>query len=241
MTLRVIDLANVQQFAAINLLSDPGHIAGPIVAPNCMQIRWIWLQVNGKTGFNITHARYSGGFPGTTAMADALTVALQNLFNTHGIPTFMPAGTVLAGVDLRDINSANNPIIDRSTAATLPGTSVSLPMPNEMAIALTLRTARTGQAFRGRIFIPGWSANAAAAGGVVDPTLKADLDALATGLRGVYSGQGLTMCLALPARAGYTSPRTGRVHPPRDAQTADVTAVICRDNHFDSQRRRGLK
>jgi len=205
-----------------------------------MQVRWIWVLPTGVAAYNVTHARYTPPFPGTTTMADNLSIALQNLFTSAALPQWFPTNTTLAGVDLRDINQANQPLINRSTGAQVVGTSTSLPMPTEVAIALTLRTALTGQSNRGRIFIPGWAANAAAVGAVIAPLLMTDLATFANGLRGVYTGQGLTLVIAQPARNGYTSPTTGRVHPARSATSIDVANVVVRDNHFDTVRRRGL-
>jgi hypothetical protein len=203
-----------------------------------MIVRWIWDQADQKRAFNVTHARYTGAFPGTPALAEAISAGL--IAGLAPLEPFLATGTIFHGVDLRDINTANNPIINRTGTSTAAGSSTSLPMPNEMAIVLTERTARTGQSFRGRIFLPGLAANAINSSGLIDAALMTVLANFASGLSGAYSSNGVTQCLALPARAQYTG-STGRVHPARAATTQDVTSTIIRDNHFDSQRRRGLK
>jgi hypothetical protein len=238
--MRIVPLSSLQQFAAVNVSDDPGRKPGPPVAPNCMEVVWAWAQADGKQARNVTHARYTGAFPGTPALALALLNGIQNLFTTHNIPPFWPSGTILGAVLLKDINTPNNPEIANAVGTTLPGTSLSLPVPNESAIVLTLRTAKTGPQNRGRIYLPGWAANAVTNAGVVDPGLVTDLGLFAAGLPGVYTAQGITLCIAQVERLGYTG-ETGRPHDPRPAATIDVTSVILRDNHFDSQRRRGLK
>ena len=68
---RLINLANVQQFTAINLTLDPGDTGGPVVVPQCAQIVLNWTLADGRLGHNVLYGRYSGGFAGTAAQATA--------------------------------------------------------------------------------------------------------------------------------------------------------------------------
>ena len=237
----IVALSNVQQFAAINLLSDPGHIPGPIVIPGCMQIRLLWVQDSARIAVNVLHARYSGGFPGTIAMANSILTSLAGAYTGTGLADFAPTTSNLGGVDLRDLGVINQPIIS-SSAGGAPGTSSGAAQPNEVALVMTLRTALTSQANRGRIYQPNWATNALGAGNLVAAAAVTALTAFGADIRSIINATvPLIMVLAHPARAEYTSPRTGRLHPARPAGTVDVTAVIVRDNHWDTVRRRGLK
>jgi hypothetical protein len=62
----------------------------------------------------------------------------------------------------------------------------------------------------------------------------------ANGIPAIFTTNGLTLALGLPARSAYTG-TTGTPHPARVAATLPVTSLLVRDNHWDSQRRRGLK
>jgi hypothetical protein len=95
---------------------------------------------------------------------------------------------------------------------------------------------------RGRYYIPGFASNAVGAGGVIAAACVTAINNWAgnvanSGLSAIIGPQ----VLGLPARAAYTSPITGRNFPARNAQTVALTGVQMKDNHWDSQRRRGLK
>jgi hypothetical protein len=237
--MKIVPLSDLQQFQAVELLLDPGHIPGPKIAPNCVEVRWRWSQADGKLAFNVTHARYTPPYPGTVTLANAIQSSLVSLLTSAALDTALSTSTSFLGVDLRDINAAGFPLI-ASTGAAHPGTRAEPPMPNEIAAALTLRTQFTGQGNRGRIFLPGFGSNLTTANGVIDAATKTILDNFANGVMAVYTSNALTMAIAKPARAAYTG-STGRAHPARAASTEAVTSVICRDNHWDTQRRRGLK
>jgi hypothetical protein len=138
-----------------------------------------------------------------------------------------------------DIRQANLPLVS-STGAATAGTSSGTAMPSEVSIAVTLRTNRTGPGGRGRFYIPGWSNTALGAGDVVAPAAITAINNWLGNLGTAYAGAGLTQGLVLPARQAYTG-STGTSHPARTAQMLPVTGITVRDNHWDSQRRRGLK
>lgn len=220
-------------------MADPGHIGGPIVIPGCVQVRFRWNLNNGKTARNVMYGQVGGGFVATAAVAEALRAAIAGAGTWTALAAYIAPGTSLAGVDLLDVRSANNALVS-STGAALPGTSAQGAIPEEVAVALTLRTAKTGPAFRGRIFIPGFATNAIGASGVVLAATVTALTNFGAAIPGLLSGQGITMAIGQPARAQYTG-TTGTLHPARAATSTQVTSVLCRDNHFDTQRRRGLK
>ncbi len=220
-------------------MTDLGHIGGPIVIPGCVQVRFRWALNNGKIGKNVMYGTVGGGFVATAAVAEALRAAISGAGTWTALAAYIAPGTSIAGVDLLDVRTANNAIVS-STGAALPGTSAQGAIPEEMAVALTLRTAKTGPAYRGRIYIPGLATNAIGAAGVVLAATVTALSNFGGAIPGLLSGQGITMAIGQPARAAYTG-STGTFHAARVAQSTPVTSVLCRDNHFDSQRRRGLK
>jgi hypothetical protein len=236
---RIVPLESLQQFAAVNLLLDPGHIPGPKIAPNCVEVRWLWALADGKLAFNVTHARYSPPYPGNTTLANAIQSSLNSLFTSSLLQAGYATAVQLRGVDLRDINVANQPIIP-STGASLGGTDTNSSLPDEVAIVLSLHTALTGQANRGRIYLPATTTLTVSPTNVITGGFMSTLNTFAAGVLAIYTSNSLNMCIAKPARAAYTG-STGRQHPARIASTELVTAVVVRDNHFDSTRRRGLR
>lgn len=236
---RIVPLDNFQQFAAVNLLSDPGHIAGPIVIPSCAQITINWANASGRGAHNVLYGRYSGAFAGNTAQANSIMTALSTGGAWTALAAFLATTTTLAGVSIRDVNTPNAPLIT-STNAAVPGTSASPEMPDEVAAVITLRTSFTGPAYRGRMYVPGWATNALAAGNVIAAAAVTALNSWGGTIAGALAAGTYTWVLGQPARAQYTG-STGRVHPARAAQSTTIAQTVVRDNHWDTQRRRGLK
>lgn len=236
---RVLNLANLQQFAAINVLSDPGYVGGPVVIPSCAQISLVWTLESGKFGHNVLYGRYSGTFAGTPAQADAIMTALTSGAQWTALAAFLAPTCNLGAVTIRNVAVANQALIS-STLGSRPGTSASPALPNEVAVAITFRTALTGIQNRGRMYIPGWATNAMGAGNIVAAAAVTALQNWAALIPTALSGSGYVFVLGQQARAEYTG-STGTLHPARAAGSVPITSQVVRDNHWDSQRRRGLK
>lgn len=236
---RIVNLANFQQFTAINVLSDPGLIPGPVVVPSTAQIRLKWTLLNGKTAVNVMYGRYTGAFAGTVAQATAIHTGLSTGAQWTGLAALLCNLTGFAGVDIRDVNTTGNPLI-ASTSASAPGTGGGSSLPSEVSVCLTERTAKAGVQNRGRMYISGWATTNLAAGDVIAAASMTAINNWAATIQSTFSAQGYTLVIGQPARAQYTG-STGTVHPARVATSTPVTTITCRDNHWDSQRRRGLK
>lgn len=236
---RVVALENFQQFTAINVLSDPGHIGGPVVIPGCVRVIIKWTLPNGKTANNVLAASVGPAFTATATTAEALRAGFVVGGNWTALAAFMPTSGSLAAVELLDIRQPNNaPVL--STGAATPGTSASTPIPGEVAVVATLRTAKAGQGFRGRMYIPNFATNAIAAGDVVAPAVLTAINTWLGQVNAQLAGQNMVWALAQPARAAYIG-STGTSHPARAAGVVPLVSFATRDNHWDSQRRRGLK
>jgi hypothetical protein len=236
---RLIALDRVQQFAAINLTADPGYDPSDHRIPNCADIVLTWVQEDGVIARNVLHGSYTGGYSGSQAQANAILSGLGTGATWNALAAFLPTTTSLAFVSLRDRNAEDQPITS-SNGAAHPGTSVSPSLPNEVAAVLTLRTAFTGPAHRGRIYVPGLATNALGAGNVIAAAAVTALANWGSIIAGVLQGQGYLFCIGHTHRLAYTG-INGAQHPERPAGTVPVQAVVMRDNHWDTQRRRGLK
>lgn len=236
---RIIALENFQQFLAINLTADPGYDAGNRVIPSCAEIRLVWLQESGVIAHNVLHGRYSGPFAGTQTQANAILTGLGTGAQWTAMAAFMPTQTALGFVQIRDLGAADQPYIS-SNGAAHAGTSVSAGLPNEVAACLTLRTAFTGPAGRGRIYVPGFATNAMGAGNVIAAAAVTAIGNWGSIIAGILNAQGYLFSVAHFHRIAYTGVG-GAQHPERPAGTVPVQTVEMRDNHWDTQRRRGLK
>lgn len=236
---RIVNLSNLEQFAAVNLLADPGHIPGPVVVPSCAQITINWTNAAGRGGHNVLYGRYAGAFAGTVAQANSIMTAFTTGGAWTALAAFFATTAAISGVSIRDVSTPNAPLIT-STNAPVPGTSASPEMPDEVALVITLRTAFTGPGFRGRVYVPGWATNALATGNVAAAAAVTALNSWGGTFSGAIGAGGYTWVLGQPARAQYTG-STGRVHPARAAMSTTISQTTVRDNHWDTQRRRGLK
>lgn len=237
----VIRLDQIQQFAAINLLSDPGYIAGPKIIPGACMVRLNWQLTDGRVAHNVMYASWNG----TPALAASVAQSIFSASSSGGLWTalaaFLIPTTTFTGITLLDMRSTTATYFN-STGAAVPGASTGTALPDENAVCISLLTANRGPSGRGRVYIPGWASNAVAAGGVVAAGAITALNNWISGAvsPSVSSNLG-PFVLGLPARGAYTSPVTGRVFAARPATTVPLTGLAARDNHWDSQRRRGLR
>jgi hypothetical protein len=241
--MRIGRLSDLQQFAAINLTLDLGAIAGPRHAPGCADITLFFNLTDGKVAHIVLTGRYAGAFHGTTAECNAISAALHAGTPWTTLTPFLATGTVFSGVTIHDINPTDGSGATAVPGAvTQPGTSTGIALPSEVAAVITKRTGFSGPQNRGRMYFPGWATTALGASDVIAPAAVTALGNWATtNVGSALSGSGYTHVLAQMARAAYTSPITGRDFPARDAGSIAITALQVRDNHWDSQRRRGLR
>jgi len=236
---RVIALDNLKQFAAVELQFDGGAIGGPKVIPQAVEISLSWLLGSGKIGHNVLTARYSGAYAGTLAQANAIVTGLTTGGAWSALAAFLAPAVLLGGITMRDLGQPNQPLLV-STTNGQPGTSTGAELPNEVAAVITTRTAFTGPANRGRMYVPGWATNALGTGNIIAPAAVTALNNWGSTIAGVLNSQGYLWCIGHQARQAYTG-SSGTQHPARAAGTVPIVSVAVRDNHWDSQRRRGLR
>jgi hypothetical protein len=236
---RVINLANFDQFTAINVLSDPGLDPTPHVIPFGIEILVDWFLENGKGAHNVLCGSRTDGLGVTQAQANAIFTALSTGAAWTALAAFLSSTTNLTNVSMRDLRAFNQPVISSNLPQVL-GTSASPTLPSEVALAATFRTALVGPGNRGRMYVPGWATNALATGNVVAPAAMTALQNWLNTIPTALAAQGYTFCLRQPSRVGYTG-ETGKIHAARPAGTLPIITQTVRDNHWDSQRRRGLK
>ena len=236
---RVLALENFQQFTAINVLSDPGHQGGPVVIPNAIQVVLNWNSATGKQAHNVLYGSVGSSFTPTPTIADALLTGITSGAPWTALQACLSTTTSLSGITLRDVRGPNLPLV-QSAGAPHAGTNVGIALPAEVAICATLRTALTGVANRGRMYLVGFSVDQVVAGNLIAAGAVAAVQAWLSTIFTTMSGQAMTWSIGHPARQAYTG-SSGTQHPARLAGLVPITGLVVRDNHWDSQRRRGLK
>jgi len=219
-------------------MADPGAIGGPIVIPNAARVSILWQGTNTVISSCTLYGRYAGAFDLTQADVDAMSVAITSGTTWATLAGFLAPTFSKVGVSVQNVNSPNQPIM--SAGGSAPGTSTGTALPDEVALVVTFKTASTGVSGRGRMYVPGWATNALGAAGVAAPTAVTALQAwAAANVPAMMQAGTLVHCIGHQARQAYTG-STGTDHPARAAGSVDVSSYIVRDNHWDSQRRRGL-
>lgn len=214
---------------------DAGRIPGPAACPNTVEVRLQWLGANGRTFYSFLHGSFTGTFLPTVAIANTIFSAISSSWSTN-LASFSPTACTLAGAQIRDMTSASNPVF-ASTAAAVAGTSVSVAMPESVALVLTEEVNQRGRGAKGRIYVPNWATNADASGGLALGTVVTAMNNWGTGIFNALNGSSLTPCVAKVARQQYVG-YSGATHNARSAAPVAISAYTCQDARWDSQRRR---
>lgn len=237
---RIIALDSLQQFAAVQLASDPGYDRDHRNIDNCAEFVLYSALEGGKVGHMVFHGRYSGTFAGSVAQANGIMAGLFSGAQWTALAAFISNTAQFTTCSIRDLNVENQPLILSTTGNTV-GTSVSPALPSETAVVITKRTAFVGPAHRGRIYFPGFATNALGAGNVVAAATVTALNNWAAIISGVLTANGgYVFSIAHHSRIAYTG-ADGSHHDARANGTVPITTIAVRDNHWDTQRRRGLK
>lgn len=207
--------------------------------PSCAQVVIDWTLDGGKVGHTVWYGKYTPPFNLTVADLDALTNALFQPAAFTTLATFFPTLVGPAHASLRNVDVRDQPRIEGSFGGRA-GSSASPALPSEVAAVLTLRTALTGRGNRGRSYIPCWATNALGAGNVISSAAVTALQAWGNLIIPSFAAGRMQFVLGQKHRLEYTSPG-GVHHPDRPAFGLPITQVSVRDNHWDTQRRRGLK
>lgn len=191
-----------------------------LVIPGSVQVRLHWT-MNGADAFNVLGGSVGGGFANSQAIANALDGAVKGHLTSSGLAALLATTTALVSVGIRDIRAANE-VEFVGTGAAVPGTGAGNPLPNEVAATVTLRTAKAGKSFRGRMYLGGFIVGENTAAGQISAGLNAAMVSFVEGVQGDMAAQGIT--LAILSKKLLTN--------------TPVTAVLTRDTLWDSQRRR---
>jgi hypothetical protein len=220
-----------------------------LVVPGAMQVRLIWSLPGGTVGMNVLGAIKQAAIPGQ-ALANTLGASIKASVASSGWAPHISEQIALQTVGVRDLSTANQlEYLDTSPPA--PGTAVDDPLPGEVALVITLRTAKAGQSGRGRVYLLGLTEVANLSSGQADPAIAVFgvnfiqsiiSDFQAAGLRmAVISRPSLlttiTTDVTLPDGSHSTKVQ---IEKARGGGFSEVIAVELRNSVWDSQRRRQL-
>lgn len=218
-------------------MPDPGRVPGAVIIPNAVQVRLIWNLANGKQVFNVLHGQVAAGFNATAAVAEAVRAAVAGSGQWTAWAAFLHTTVGFAGIDLRDLRSGNQPLVE-STGGAVDGTGAGAALPPGVAMVITLRTNQSGRGFRGRVYLPGLDSGALTPGtGAFSAAAQTAAVNFLTEVQTAMNANGMTLSIAQPARQQYVG-KTGANHLARAANIVNVTSIVSRINAAGSQRRR---
>jgi hypothetical protein len=224
-------------------------VAIPLVIPGAALVRLIWTLGGTTTAMNVLGASVSGAPTFGQTLANTLGAAIKAALSSSGHIGNIHSTTALTTVGVRDVRTANNTEFFDSGGSAV-GTATGDPLPHSTALVITLRTARSGHSYLGRVYLPGFAESnndttASANSGAVTSGV-----AFLTAIQSALASNGLTLAVASrPAPQidttkvyhfsdGSTN-TTNHVQHSRIGGVTNVTAIIGRNTIWDSQRRRG--
>lgn len=192
-----------------------------LVINNTVQVRLIWQYANVDVAVNVLHGIKDDPLGGVDqARADGVANNIANAMMTR------PRGNIhgqwkLARVGIRDLDQPNNAEFVGTPTTPFTGSSASELLPMNVCACVTLRTAKAGASYRGRVYLSGWTEGSSNAGSM-GTSAQSDATALVDGMMAGLDSSGFTMSVA--------SRKLG--------QSQAVTNIVCRDSRWDTQRRR---
>jgi len=192
--------------------------------PDTIEVVFDFL-LAGTPAANVIHVKVPGGY--VQADLDALTANMDAEVSTNIIP-LLATNSSYVGVRARGLNTSSDLSSSNSDNAGV-GTATGDPLPNNVSLCLTVRTAFTGRSARGRIYTMPPTLEEMAAPNFVTSAFRDALIAAYEACRTRITSLGYTMVVVSRFTGGVK--RSVGV-------TFNVTAIVARNTRTDSQRGR---
>lgn len=200
-----------------------------LVVANSALLRLIWSRGGELYALNVMGVVNSTSVVINQALANTLGTAIKAALTSSGLGAQISGGVAIANVGLRDIRSANTAEFIDAGAPT-GGTAGGDPLPPQIALCITLRTAQAGRSFRGRSYIPGFAESVNNVSGQITSAV-AGVDFIAA-IQSALVAQSLNLGVLSRPREAPLTPSAGFITP--------VTSIVARDSVWDTQRRRAI-
>jgi len=188
-----------------------------------ISVRLTWTVTDNRPQSQVLHFYNPAPIVVDQTLADNIAAEVDDaMTGTTGFRSFMRTSVNLAEVAVRDEAVPNQP--EYISEVDVAGTSSTDLLPVQTALCVTLRTAKAGRSFRGRLYFGGFAEGASGAAGRISENLQtgaADfVSAVAAGVNSI--GGGLQL--------GVLSRTLDEINV--------VTSITVRDRVWDTQRRR---
>lgn len=194
-----------------------------LVIPNAVLVRLVWTSAAGGTPVNVIGFRKTGAVTVNQALADTVSATIKANFTSSGYAGFVTTSNGLVSVGVRDLSQPNLPEFIGAGAKVSGTQPAGKVLPSQVALCITLRTAKAGKSYRGRTYLPQWGDSALDAGGFVATAANTAGIAFMNENKTDLPANGLTMAVISRKTASFE----------------DVTLVQSRDQIWDTIRGRG--
>lgn len=123
-----------------------------LVVPSGGQLR-VGFQSSNSAVWNVFGLWLGPGAVVDQGVANELASCVTSAWNTALAAAHVDSQTTLQYIDVRDLRQANLPAY-AGTFVPIPGTGVGERTSQSIALCITLRTAKAGKSFRGRVYLP---------------------------------------------------------------------------------------
>lgn len=142
------------------------------VIPQTIQVRHEWSYGGTPWAYNVLHYIVPGGFDVNADTTDLIAQDVGVEFqDVSALRTHIKDGVTLSGVSVRDLRTPNEP--EWETPLLVPGTRTGAAAPLQLSSVVTLRTAKAGKSFRGRVYLGGFAVAAIGPNGEIDTPVRA--------------------------------------------------------------------
>lgn len=200
----------------------------PVVIEGTLNIRVIWTLSGVEFAINVLNANIGAAAVVNAAMASTIAGHVGSAHGTSGLNALQPDTVAIDRVDIRDVRTANQPILSAAvgSAGTIVGGDL---LPRGNALVVTSRTALAGRSFRGRTYIPGLAETASGLDGRATTAAQDAVSAFLTDFNTSMTTEGWPLGVASLFSAGVR----------RDPGIINnITGFITRNGVWDRQWRR---
>lgn len=173
------------------------------------------------------------------AMADTLFSTVKAALGTGSIIEILHTSVQLSTVSVKFVGEAGWPDISGAGAPAV-GTGSGEPLPRGVAACVTLRTARAGLSYRGRIFLGGFVEAVNEADATITVSAVSQIGDFVQDVIDAIEGVGLDAAVLSPALPERTN-KAGEILPPKAAFGTPITGVQVRNDLWASQRGRNKR
>lgn len=210
-------------------------MAGFIASPNTIRVLIHW-NIHGRPQLNVLHAEYLLAGPLSPTIAQNIWNTVSASLSSTTYNSLLATSTQLAAIGVLDLRSPSLPEI-KSTGTAVPGTGAGNPVPDASSAVLTLRTALTGRAHRGRIYTLGWIATTVDPAGLIVAGAPPVAIAWYQSVQNAMAAQSANLAIRSTAKPDRPA-HDGSTLPSKPYEITRVTSIESRDLIWDTNRRR---